>query len=124
MDKFLSIINRAIDLGYDVDMTKSVGATVSECSDYIMENVEYDYITLCETSPKYDVITWFTGLMEETVNGQFLSMDASKRKYFRSTDNGFVPVEWYNATTDDYVLMDYGIDDFGKKAAIIAKNNL
>lgn len=123
MKRVFNIIERAInEFDMDVDMSDSLQDIFDQAQDTIYDNVEYDYISECESSNYHEHISWSDdkGFSYEA-DGQFLSSDDSHNTYFRYKGNGeYEKIDWFEHDENDYVLMDYAIDTDGQKVALVS----
>ena len=106
----------------DVDMSDSLQDIFDQAQNTIDDNVEYDYISECESSNHHEHISWSDdkGFSYEA-DGQFLSGDERNNTYFRYKGNGeYEKIAWFDHDENDYVLMDYVIDTDGQKVALVS----
>lgn len=123
MKRVFNIIERAIfEFGYEPDMSDSLEDIFCEAQNVIENNVEYDYISQCETSNHHEHIRWSDGRgFNYDADGYFLSSDDSRNTYFRYKGNGeYEQIDWFEHDDNDYVLMDFVIDTDGMKVALIS----
>jgi hypothetical protein len=123
MKRVFNIIERAInEFDMDVDMSDSLQDIFDQAQNTIDDNVEYDYISECESSKHHEHISWSddNGFSYEA-DGQFLSGDDRHNTYFRYNGNGeYEKIDWFEHDENDYVLMDYVIDTDGQKVALVS----
>ena len=123
MKRVFNIIERAInEFDMDVDMSDSLQDIFDQAQNTIDDNVEYDYISECESSNHHEHISWSDdkGFSYEA-DGQFLSGDDRHNTYFRYKCNGeYEKIAWFEHDENDYVLMDYVIDTDGQKVALVS----
>ncbi len=108
MKRVFNIIERAInEFDMDVDMSDSLQDIFDQAQNTIDDNVEYDYISECESSNHHEHISW--------------SGDEGHNTYFRYKCNGeYEKIAWFEHDEKDYVLMDYVIDTDGQKVALVS----
>lgn len=123
MNRTLNIIKRAVnEFGMNVDINDSLQDIFDRAQDIIEENVDYDYISECERNRHYDHITWSDGKgFDLEADGEFISSDASRNRYYRLKNGEYHPVAWYDQNEDDFVLMSFVIDTDGRKVALVCK---
>lgn len=123
MKRVFNTIERAInEFNMDVDMSDNLQDIFDQAQDTIYDNVEYDYISECESSNYHEHISWSddNGFSYEA-DGQFLSSDDSHNTYFRYKGNGeYEKIDWFEHDENDYVLMDTVIDTDGQKVALVS----
>lgn len=121
MKRVFNIINRAINLGYDVDLQDALIDILGEAEAIILE-ADVDYISVCDASRHYDHISWSDGKgFTYEADGQYLSSDDSRNHYYRYQDGQYHEVPWYDHTEDDFVAMEHVVDTDGKHVLLIAK---
>lgn len=123
MRRVLNIIERAInEFGMEVDMSDSMESVFCQAMNTIESNVDYDYISECESSNHHEHISWSDdkGFSYEC-DGQFLSGNDRNNTYFRYKGNGeFEKIDWFDHDENDYVLMDYVLDTNGNRVALVS----
>ena len=122
MQRVFNIIERAInEFDMDVDMSDSLQNIFDQAQNTIDDNVEYDYISECESSNYHEHISWSDdkGFSYEA-DGQFLSGDERHNTYFRKGNGEYEKIAWFEHDENDYVLMDYVIDTDGQKVALVS----
>ena len=123
MRRVLNIIERAInEFGMEVDMSDSMESVFCQAMNTIESNVDYDYISECESSNHHEHISWSDGKGFCYENdGQFLSGNDRNNTYFRYKGNGeYERIDWFDHDENDYVLMDYVLDTDGKRVALVS----
>ena len=122
MKRVFNIIKRAInEFDMDVDMSDSLQDIFDQAKNTIDDNVEYDYISECESSNHHEHISWSDdkGFSYEA-DGQFLSGDERHNTYFRKGNGEYEKIAWFEHDEKDFVLMDYVIDTDGQKVALVS----
>ena len=122
MKRVFNIIERAInEFDMDVDMSDSLQDIFDQAQNTIDDNVEYDYISECESSNHHEHISWSDdkGFSYEA-DGQFLNGDERHNTYFRKGNGKYEKIAWFEHDENDYVLMDYVIDTDGQKVALVS----
>lgn len=121
-ERIFNIINRAEEeFDYEYSMDDSLQSIIDGAEDAILNGVDYDIIRECETNSHYDHISYEDKDFSYEADGQFLNMDESLNKYYRFEDGAYKPIEWYERTDGDFVLMDRVLDNEGFIVALIAK---
>ena len=124
MKRVFNIIERAVfDFGMEVDMSDSMEDIFCKAQNVIDENVEYDYISVCETSNHHQHLWWEDGNGFNYENdGELINGDYRDNHYFRFDEDTreFKKIDWFDATDKDYILMDFTIDTLGRKVALIS----
>lgn len=124
MKRTLNIIGRAVnDFDFEFDMNDSMQDVLDQASNVIMDNVEYDYISECESNKHYDHISWNDGKgLDFEADGEFICGEERNMKFFRKDIHDvFTEVAWYEHEKSDYILMDKIIDTDGKVVMLVAK---
>jgi len=126
MKKVFNTIERAErEFGFKVDMENSLQEVWEGAENCIRENVDYDYISVCETNKSYDYIYWNDGKgYTYEADGEFISGSDRNNTFFRKDDKGnFYKIDWFerDENVQDYVLMEYVIDSDGLMVALVAE---
>ena len=121
-NRIINIINRAEEeFDYEYSMDDSLQSIIDGAEDAILNGVDHDIIRECETNSHYDHVSYEDEDFSYEADGQFLNMDESRNKYYRFEDGTYKPIEWYERTDGDFVLMDRVLDNEGFIVALIAK---
>lgn len=118
-----NIIERAAnEFGYEYDMNDSLQDILDEAMNVIEDNVEYDRLEVCERSAHYDHVSWSDGKgFDYEADGEFISSDDRNNEYVRESNGGYIGIDWFEHTADDYVVMCTVIDTDGQKVGLICK---
>lgn len=125
IERTFNIINRANqEFNFMVDLNEDLATILGDASDILLDNIEYDRISVAEMSNSHSVLYWSDemGYFLEC-SGDFLSGRSENFNWYRFNERtkDYDPIKWYDATENDYVEVHRAIDSKGDVVLLLAK---